>query len=97
MAVYVLLTLDLHTNVTDQQRKKFNESMSGAKWQKLDDTSTTYWARFKDETSVNGAYSTTESDLETAAKAAGGISVNAVAIASNDRGHSFTIGKDARR
>lgn len=80
MAVYVMLTVDLNRDVSAEARQKFNEHLAGAKWTKLKLT-TTWYAKFKDGTTTDGAISETKADVKRAADQAGIRSYEAAAEA----------------
>jgi hypothetical protein len=67
--IYVMLTVDLDQGVTTEQRKTFNEHLAYAHWVKLNLT-TTWYARFLEGATVQGAIQAAKNIVAKAAEAA---------------------------
>lgn len=66
MQVYVMLTVDLNRGVSEDAREKFNESLKEQQWTKLKLT-TTWYAKFKEGVTAEGAINTAKADVKRAA------------------------------
>ena len=67
--LYVMLTVDLDKGVTTQQRTTFNEQLAEGLWVKLNLT-TTWYAKFVEGATVEGAIQATKNIVAKAAAAA---------------------------
>ncbi|EQA64329.1 hypothetical protein [Leptospira alexanderi] len=67
MGYKALITLDL-PNATDENRKKFYESLEKDKWTKIGDLTTAWKASFNDDVERESAINVLKSDLNKAKK-----------------------------
>ena len=65
-----MVSIDLESGVTAEQRKAFNEAMKDEKWSKLPDVTTLWTASFTDGATVNGIVDTAKSDVASSARKA---------------------------
>lgn len=91
MAVYVMLTVDLNKNVSEDARAKFYEKLKQEKWQKLKLT-TTWHASFDVSFTKQSALQTTKSDVAAAAAVAGIRNYEAAAEAGDEPPTSWSVG-----
>ena len=70
MTIYVMLTVDLNRGVSDDARQKFYDYLAKEKWSRLKLT-TTFWAKFAENATPDGAIGATRKDVRNAAASAG--------------------------
>ncbi|WP_295968683.1 hypothetical protein [uncultured Xanthomonas sp.] len=70
MTVYVMLTVDLNRGVSDEARQKFYDYLAKEQWTRLKLT-TTFWARFAETATPEGAINATKKDVNNAASSSG--------------------------
>jgi len=70
VTVYVMLTVDLNRGVSDEARKKFYDYLAKEQWTRLKLT-TTFWAKFAETATLEGAINTTKKDVRNAASSSG--------------------------
>jgi len=76
--MYAMISLDLDKKTSSEQRKIFNAKLKELQWTKLPKVTTTWYASFKPEVTRQGITSTTKSDIQKAASAAGVTSYDVV-------------------
>lgn len=80
MSLYVMLTIDLNRGVSDEARQKFYDYLAREKWTRLKLT-TTFWAKFAEKATPEGAISTAKMDVRNAALSSGVVNYEAAAEA----------------
>jgi len=80
MSVYVMLTVDLDSGVSDAARKKFNAYLAKENWKKLKLT-TTWYASFKERATNAGAIGAAKTVVKNAAADADISNYEAAALA----------------
>jgi len=70
MTIYVMLTVDLNRGVSDDARQKFYAYLAKEQWNRLKLT-TTFWAKFSENSTPDGAIGATRKDVRNAAVSAG--------------------------
>lgn len=82
MTVYVMLTVDLNRGVSDDARQKFYDYLINEQWTRLKLT-TTFWAKFTETATQDGALGAAKNDVKNAAAHAGVTHYEAAAEAGN--------------
>lgn len=70
MTVYVMFTVDLNRGVSDEARQKFYDYLAKEQWTRLKLT-TTFWARFAENATPEGAINATKKYVKNAASSSG--------------------------